>query len=65
MAQRRSWADINLRQKIIYWKVHNGLCMMGKDALFKTVEDTLIPGNLPIVIIESKGTDKTIPCDYI
>jgi len=38
---------------------------MGKDALFKTVEDTLVPGNLPIVIIESKGTDKTIPCDYI
>jgi hypothetical protein len=30
--------------------------MMGKDALFKTVEDALIPGNLPIVIIESKGT---------
>jgi len=38
---------------------------MEKDALFKTVEDTLIPGNLPIVIIELKGTGKTVTCDYI
>ncbi len=38
---------------------------MGKDVLVKTAEDTLIPGELPIVIIESKGTDKTVPCDYI
>ena len=39
--------------------------MMGKDAPVKTAEDTLIPGNLPIVIVESKETDKTVPCDYI
>jgi hypothetical protein len=39
--------------------------MMGKDAPVKTAEDTLIPGELPIVIIESKGTGKTLPCHYI
>jgi hypothetical protein len=38
---------------------------MGKDALFKTVEDTLILDKLPIVIFEPKGTGKTVPCDYI
>jgi hypothetical protein len=39
--------------------------MMGKDALFKTVEDTFILHKLPIVIFEPKGTGKTLLCDYI
>ena len=38
---------------------------MEKDVLVKTVEDTLIPGKLLIVIFEPKGTGKTLPCDYI
>jgi len=38
---------------------------MGKDALFKTVEDTLILDKLPIVILRAKVTGKTLPCDYI
>jgi len=38
---------------------------MGKDAPVKIVEDTLLPGKLPIVILEPKGTGKILPCDYI
>ena len=41
------------------------VCTMGKDAPVKIVEDTLIPGKLLIVILEPKGTGKTLPCDYI
>ena len=38
---------------------------MGKDVPVKIAEDILIFGKLPIVILESKGTGKTLPCDYI
>ena len=38
---------------------------MGNHVPVKIVEDTLIPGKLPIVILEPKGTGKTVPCDYI
>jgi len=66
MIQRRSWTDINLEiPDNIYCKLQKKFCAMGKDVLFKTVEDTLIPGKLPIVILEPKGTGKTLPCDYI
>ena len=38
---------------------------MGNRVPVKIVEDTLIGGQLPIVILELKGTGKTEPCDYI
>jgi hypothetical protein len=38
---------------------------MEKDVPVKAAEDILIPGKLPIVILEPKGTGKTLPCDYI
>jgi len=38
---------------------------MGKDVPVKTVEDILIPGKSSTVILEPKGTGKTLPCDYI
>jgi len=38
---------------------------MGKDVAVKTAEDILIPGKSCIVILELKGTGKTLPCDYI
>ncbi len=64
--QRRSWTGINLEiPDNIYWKVRKRLCTMGKDAPVKTVEDTLIPGKSPTVILGSNRTGKTLPCDYI
>jgi len=38
---------------------------MGNLVPVKIAEDTLSPGKLPIVILEAKGTDKTVPCNYI
>ena len=66
MTQRRSRIGINLEiPDNIYWMVRKRLYTMGKDVLVKTVEDTLITGKLPIVILGPKGTGKTVPCDYI
>jgi len=40
-------------------------CTIGKHVPVKIVEDTLTPGKLPIIILEPKGTGKTVSCDYI
>jgi len=38
---------------------------MGNHVTVKIVEDILIPGKLPIVILGPNRTRKTLPCDYI
>ena len=38
---------------------------MGKRVPVKIIEDALVPGKLPIGILELKGTGKTLLCDYI
>ena len=66
MTQRGSWTGINLEiPDNIYCKLRKKFCMMGNHIPVKIVEDTLISGKLPIVILEPKGTGKTLPCDYI
>ncbi len=49
----------------IYCKLQKKFCTMGKDVPVKIVEDTIVPGKLPIGTLEPKGTGKTLPCDYI
>ena len=66
MTQRRSRADIILEMPDnIYWKPQKRFCTMGNHVPVIIVEDTLIPNKLPIVILEPKGTGKTLPCNYI
>ena len=66
ITQRRSWTGINLEiPDNIYWRVRRRLYTMGKDVLFKTVEDTLLPSKSPTVILRPNRTGKTLPCDYI
>jgi hypothetical protein len=62
MTQRRSWTDINLETPDnIYWRVQKRFYTMEKDVLVKTVEDTLIPCKLPIVILWPNRIWKTLP----
>jgi hypothetical protein len=65
MTQRHSWTGINLEIPGYISKLQKTFCTMGKDVPVKIVEDILIPGKLPIVILGPKGTGKTLPCDYI
>jgi hypothetical protein len=66
MTHRRSWTGMNLEiPDNIYWRVRKRLYTMGKDVKVKIVEDTLIPGKSPTVILGPYRTGKSLPCDYI